>query len=472
MSWLSKALAKLKKKKNNEKVGETTSECPLKETGLLVMVMRGSNGEPFEGATVDIAGQGTGASHSKKTDNLKVALFKPVEPDTYDIDATLPEEFADDYEAPETEQKSVPSGSCPIHIVRTVPFVDLKVNVFSSVVRSKNDENLDGVQVKLERTDGPPDVFTGNSAAGWAEFKKIKIGKYKISVQDLGKYKQTHYSASTVDCTTRDLGGKPNVAKIPVVPFSILKVRVLRDYDKKNMENIRVRLEEKNQEKTTVAKTGIAEFTGLMPETYTVKLLLSPEEKKTYATPEPLKVSLKQGEEKKVDIELSMHRLKIVLVDNKAKPLSGKEWKLLSPVEKNGTTGGNGLIEIEGLSRSASSGKLEVKLKKTSVKKKADEAAGKEDLKKYPPVVVAKEFKDPEPPSKLFENEKFEWDLTIGLQETLDAKGRLHNLGYLCEGEAQKTAVKTYQKTHMNQPKGSGNLSDIESHLTNLHDKP
>ena len=106
--------------------------------------------------------------------------------------------------------------------------------------------------------------------------------------------------------------------------------------------------------------------------------------------------------------------------------------------KKNGTTGGNGLIEIEGLSTSASSGKLEVKLEKKSVKKKADKAAGKEDLKKYPPVVVAKDFKDPEPPSKLFEDEKFEWDLTIGLQETLDAKGRLHNLGYLCEGGSPK----------------------------------
>ena len=113
MSWLSKALAKLKRKKNNEKVGETTAECPLKETGLLVMVMRGSNGEPFEGATVNIAGQGTGASHSKKTDNLKVALFKPIEPDTYDIDVTLPEEFADDYEAPRNRTTERP--------VRVVP---------------------------------------------------------------------------------------------------------------------------------------------------------------------------------------------------------------------------------------------------------------------------------------------------------------------------------------------------------------
>ncbi|MCI2285435.1 hypothetical protein L3081_21150 [Colwellia sp. MSW7] len=175
MGLLSDILAKTKKAFSSKKVAQSTEECPLKKTGVLVTVVKQENNQTIADATVDISGK---SPFTKKSDPDGVALFKPVEPDDYKIDITLPAAIKDDYDIVETQSQSVPLGSCPIHIVFVKKRAKLKVKVFE---QTDTTQFIGNATVSIEGTETYPSQQTAETD-GIADFGKVKADTYKITV--------------------------------------------------------------------------------------------------------------------------------------------------------------------------------------------------------------------------------------------------------------------------------------------------
>lgn len=120
--WLDNAIAAAKSALGFGDTPEPTTPCPLLNTALVVVVIRKDNNKPVENATVNITGPTPGG---KPTDKQGLARFKPVDPGTYDIDVTIPENIKDEYEPPQTEQEGVSEGACSTHIVYITPLVNV-----------------------------------------------------------------------------------------------------------------------------------------------------------------------------------------------------------------------------------------------------------------------------------------------------------------------------------------------------------
>lgn len=171
-------------------------------------------------------------------------------------------------------------------------------------------------------------------------------------------------------------------------------------------------------------------------------------------------------------------KLRIVLFDRDGKPVSSASWKMTSPVNTTGKTGADGLIEINNFPPQKESGEITVTLPARAKvgPTPANPAAAPLD---YPPALVYTQFINPapeEPPDRT----KAEWHLKIGHLEPFDTKqgvlGRLGNIGFHCDPDSGKDetawAVKAYQRSHLNNKKGSGNPSDIQNDLLARHDNP
>lgn len=190
MSWFKKAIDKVKSAFGNKNAGQSTQKCPLEETGLLVVVLREKDRQPIEGAVVLLKGK---TSPNKKSDKDGIALFKPLDPDTYDIDVTLPRGMSGDYEKPDIVTQSVSVGACPICVIHAKALAVLKVKV----VYPEDDQEtiLDGVTLTLT---GPQTLNgqTPKTNEGWLQFTKIKSGQYTISVDSLGSHANTYETPS------------------------------------------------------------------------------------------------------------------------------------------------------------------------------------------------------------------------------------------------------------------------------------
>lgn len=114
MKWLKKARNKIKKVFGKKDTGSSKGKCPLAETGLLVAVVRVDNRRGVKGAIVDIQGK---TPFNKKTDDDGLALFKPLEPDTYKIEVTLPDSLDDTFIKPQGRTQAVTLGNCPICVI-------------------------------------------------------------------------------------------------------------------------------------------------------------------------------------------------------------------------------------------------------------------------------------------------------------------------------------------------------------------
>lgn len=170
-------------------------------------------------------------------------------------------------------------------------------------------------------------------------------------------------------------------------------------------------------------------------------------------------------------------KLRIVLFDRDDKPLNGHVWKLESPVKKNGTTGADGLIEIDNFPPQATDGKLQVTMQLgPKVGKPAVAAAAP---LAYPPPIKHPDFKDDPDPEPAGRTTAI-WELEIGSLPPHDTKhgvqARLYDLGFSCEVKANEKrtsrSVKAYQRFYKKQKAGSGKPADIQTELRDRFEKP
>ncbi len=178
MGIFSNVLEKVKKKFKSKKAGDSVETCPLKETGLLVNVIRADDRQYVEGAKVELSGP---VSQHKQTDSDGIALFKPTEPGTYNIDTTLPTSMDDTHQPVLRQTNTVSLGSTTIHMVKAVPFATIKVKVLAR----ENDVNeiLDDVSIQVGERAAQKTVKND-----WLTVNKLPIGNYKITISDLGRH--------------------------------------------------------------------------------------------------------------------------------------------------------------------------------------------------------------------------------------------------------------------------------------------
>jgi hypothetical protein len=171
-------------------------------------------------------------------------------------------------------------------------------------------------------------------------------------------------------------------------------------------------------------------------------------------------------------------KLRLLLVDKDCKPLSGKDWELLSPVEGSGTTGADGLIEFKDIPLQETAASLKVKMSVPPPPLDPLEPLPPVVPTPYPPDVVATEFTDKDP-NKKSDSHTVEWELKVGSLPTYNSsegvRARLHNLGFGCdvedEGDRSTRAVRAYQRYFLKNKSGSGVAKDIESDIRDRHDK-
>jgi hypothetical protein len=269
-------------------------------------------------------------------------------------------------------------------------------------------------------------------------------------------------------------------------PLPSLQVKVITASDKKPVEGVGV-LAGAYPELPTSRGAGLAKFDNIKTGRYQIRLKLTPDQLKKYEAPSAVPVVMSPGKDEIITIELTLKcQLRIVLFDEEGKAISGKAWELISPISASGTTGKDGLIEVNDLGLKRADGVLKVKMgvPQTSPKPPLPASGPSPDPNApppYPPPIKTEEFKDKGPEVPPTDSEgTLEWDLTLGLPEDYkdDAglKTRLHNLGFNCEhgSDAPTTtrAVKHYQRLHQKQDNPSGALADIKGHITALHDNP
>lgn len=171
-------------------------------------------------------------------------------------------------------------------------------------------------------------------------------------------------------------------------------------------------------------------------------------------------------------------KLRIVLVDKDCKPLSGKGWELLAPVEDSGTTAADGLIQFTGIPLQETTASLRVKISEPQPPLDPLEPLPPATPTPYPPEIAAAEFTDKDP-AKESNRHIVEWDLKAGSLPSFNSdegvRARLHNLGFGCDvkddGDRSARAVKAYQRFFLKNKNGSGVAKDIDSDIRDRHDK-
>ena len=236
--------------------------------------------------------------------------------------------------------------------------------------------------------------------------------------------------------------------------------------------------------------TGIADFGQAKRGGYSIQITsLDAADKDKFKVPEqPYKFSF--GPEGPnpyiayVDEIRILAKLRVVLVDKEDKPISGKEWELVSPNAGSGTTAANGLIEVNALDFKKGSGVLKVKMglpPPNPPPPSSPPVTPPTDPPPYPAPIKAEDYKDKAPdPPVADADDTVEWALTLSLpdefQDDPSVKSRLQNLGFTCVRDSDDTvttrAVKQYQRNRLKQDAPTGGLGDIKGSLTGFHDNP
>jgi len=222
MSWLSKALAKIKKNFGKKDAGCAKEKCPLKETGLLVVLLRKENRKPIEKAPVLIKGK---TNSNRKTDKDGIALFKPVDPDTYEVDVTLPRDMSNDYEKPKAENQSVSLGACPIKVIHVEAMATLKVHVYQ---KGEPTKVFGGATIEVSGAQSHSPKKTQN-ADGKIDFGKTKAGKYTIKTT----LKEADKKSFGVIQSPKEVvlqSGKETTIPIEVAPMNVVTPKIEMEY--------------------------------------------------------------------------------------------------------------------------------------------------------------------------------------------------------------------------------------------------
>jgi len=226
--------------------------------------------------------------------------------------------------------------------------------------------------------------------------------------------------------------------------------------------------------KSTAVGSGLADYGEVTPGVYFFDVVLSggmQPKFKPYATKSAA-----------VPIQVDFHatlkivpiaHIRIVVFDRDGKKVSGATWKITDPVAQNGTTGGDGLIDVEVPWDSASATVSIIMPKGKQIGAPAVVPSDPTDPPPYPVTVRAEQW-DPAP-AKAKDPPEFVWTATVDvLPDTLDDEGhkaRLVNLGFPCDDDPRTTrSAKAYQRLHKKEYNGSGALADIKAHLKPLHD--
>jgi len=228
--------------------------------------------------------------------------------------------------------------------------------------------------------------------------------------------------------------------------------------------------------KKTTAGTGAADFGEVDAGSYSFDVTLSTANKSKFKPYTAHTASVPEQVDFHATLKIApVYRVRIVLFDKAAKATSGAQWTMTSPVAASGTTGANGLIEVE-IPWRDTAGKLTVKLPDTGAKEPAPAAAPAPNPNNpaYPLAIDGNHFLPKEEKAKALTDVT----LTYDLEHITDAdnedgwKSRLTNLGFPCTNDAPRVtrSVKAFQRLHKNDFAGSGNLSDVSADVKKLHD--
>jgi len=187
VSWLSKALGRVKQAFGTKKAHGTVEECPIKRTGLLVVVLREEDRTPVDQALVMAEGIDCESKHSDKDG---MALFKPLPAGEYDIRTELPEAMVKSYVKPAVERQVVPLGECPIKVVHATPLGRLDVKILYE--GGKEEVVLGGVKLKIKGPETRSGTTDKTADDGWLPFENVQPGDYEIAVESLGEHAKSY----------------------------------------------------------------------------------------------------------------------------------------------------------------------------------------------------------------------------------------------------------------------------------------
>jgi hypothetical protein len=183
-------------------------------------------------------------------------------------------------------------------------------------------------------------------------------------------------------------------------------------------------------------------------------------------------------------------KLRIVIVDRKAKPLKDVKWTLSGVTSKNGTTGANGLIEALDIDPLPTAGNLKISVPPWEKQSKTfgEQVRGffesltgpsaAPETPPYPMPIKPEDFKDEKPVLKPLATE-LQFDLKLGcLPVHKDKSGtlaRMSNMAFLLDvagtEDELKRCVKAYQRLLLDQKQPTGAVDDIKEDAETRHTK-
>ncbi|MCF6281482.1 MAG: hypothetical protein L3J28_04590 [Candidatus Polarisedimenticolaceae bacterium] len=258
MGWLSNALKKIKKSFGSKGVGSSETECPLKETGLLVVVVQKHNRETLAGAVVGI--EGKSPSH-KQSDKDGLALFKPLEPGAYKISVDLPSALKENYEEVEVTEEVVSLGSCPVHVTHVHPFAELKVKLVQLADRNKV---IGGATVEISGDNSYP-AKTSLDSDGTADFGKVRVGKYNLKVT---LKRDDAESFATPTPQEIELSVKQKLGLVVKVANNVVTPKIELEYKTVLLERNLAQYQEGNEEKIYADPTYIELYLAQKNKSY------------------------------------------------------------------------------------------------------------------------------------------------------------------------------------------------------------
>lgn len=160
-------------------VGSSTRPCPLKQSSILVQVMRSDTKEFVGGAAVKVNGPTPGFGETSQGTGTKG--FDKVSPGLYEAAVSLTGPQWRKFQVEKPKKFSVPAHSDVVVVLQVAPPGSLHVRV----IRADNSEVLPGATVRAFGPESLPEQTV--SADGWAVYEAVHSGAYSIAVMLSGQ---------------------------------------------------------------------------------------------------------------------------------------------------------------------------------------------------------------------------------------------------------------------------------------------
>jgi hypothetical protein len=239
------------------------------------------------------------------------------------------------------------------------------------------------------------------------------------------------------------------------------------------------------REKKSEGDTGLADFGLIARWTYTIEADLTAPQKKKFKEPASLvDQSFTPREHKKLSLPLQpVVMLRVILWDRADKGIENAQWTLTSPA-KNGTTGTDGLIEVDvsdlAKARIVDAIATELSVTLPGPPPVVPPVPGTPPAATvYPQPIKPADFKDVVPVAA-----ELQWKFEVSLVDIEDdgasatkvkerVEARLANLAFGIDGTEEKTtaAVTAYQRLYKKDPV-TGLVADIKADIKARHDDP